>query len=75
MGEIRTLGIAGDVKQLWDPNNPDEVAAARRVFDDLRRKSYLAFRVTDTKGKRGEQMTVFDPAAGKIIMAPPMAGG
>ncbi len=74
MGEMRTLGREGDVKQVWDPANADEVAAARRVFDDLRGKGFLAFAVKRA-GEKGKQIREFDPDAGKIILAPPMAGG
>jgi len=69
------MGAEGDVRQAWDPDNKDEVAAAKKVYDDLKGKGHLAFRVTDKKGKKGEQMTTFDPKAGRIILAPPMAGG
>lgn len=74
MGELRVLGREGDVKQIWDPTNPDEVAAARKVFEDLTKKGHLAFAVK-VKGGKGEQIRHFDPQAGRIILAPPMAGG
>ena len=75
MGEMRTLGREGDVKHIWDPAVPAEVEAARATFDRMTRSGHLAFKVTDGKGKKGEQIRTFDPAAGKIILAPPMAGG
>lgn len=75
MGELATLGREGDVKQIWDPANAEETAAARATFDRLTRSGHLAFRVTGDKGKKGEQIRTFDPAAGRIILAPPMAGG
>lgn len=65
----------GDVKKLWNPANADEVADARRSFDDLRSKGYLAFKVTSKNGEKGEQIAAFDPTAGAIIMVPPMQGG
>lgn len=75
MGEMRVMGPLGDVRQVWDPSNADEVAAAKRVFDDLTRKGHRAYSVRGDKGKKGEVITEFDPAAGKIILAPAMAGG
>ena len=75
MGQFRVLGIEGDIKQIWNPDNADEVAAARRTFNDLKAKGHRAFAVSGVKGKPGEMITEFDPKAGKIIMAPPMAGG
>lgn len=74
MGELATMGRTGDTKLIWDPSKKDEVDAAKRMFDDLRKKSYLAFLVAK-KGDKGEQIREFDPKAERIILAPPMAGG
>lgn len=72
--EIAVMGKEGDLKTIWNPNNTDEVANARRTFTDMRAKGYLAFKV-DAKGDKGEQMNEFDPGAGKVIMVPPFQGG
>ena len=72
--EIACLDRTGDTKTIWNPHNTDEVENARRTYNDLRAKKYLAFRVNE-KGDKGEQMNEFDPTAGKIIMVPPFAGG
>lgn len=74
MGEMRIMGVEGDTRLMWDPNVKDEVDAARRMFDDLRKKGHLAFSVAK-KGDKGEQVSSFDPKAAKVIMAAPMAGG
>lgn len=74
MGEMRTLGREGDVKTVWDPENAEEVKAAKRTFDDLRKKGFLAFAVK-RNGDKGEQIREFDADAAKVILAPPMAGG
>jgi len=73
--ELARMGIEGDVKTIWDKGNRDEVANARRTFDDLRAKGYLAFHVTGKNGDQGEQMDEFDPDAERMIMIPPMQGG
>lgn len=75
MGTMATMGRTGDIRTIWDPNNEAEVASARRQFDDLVGGGrYLAFRVAPG-GSKGEQIRTFDPAAEKIILTPPMAGG
>lgn len=74
MGELRVMGREGDVKVIWDRNNPDEVATAKASFDELRGKGHLAYKVR-AKGEKGEMIRTFDPNAEKIILAPPMAGG
>lgn len=72
--EIAVMGKEGDVKTIWNPHNTEEVENARASYDRLKAKGYLAFRV-DAKGEKGEQMTDFDPTAGKILMVPPFQGG
>jgi hypothetical protein len=64
----------GDTKLIFDPNNPDEVEAARNTFRDLKKKGFIAYRVS-ADGAKGEIIREFDQAAGKIILAPAMQGG
>lgn len=72
--EIRTMGSVGDTKLVWDSDNEDEAANARRTFDDLKKKGYAAFAVA-AKGAKGEQIQKFDPDAQSLIMVPPIQGG
>lgn len=66
---------AGDTRVMWDPDNADEVEAARAAFDKLRgEKKFVAYKVAEP-GDKGEVIREFDPQAGKIILAPPMVGG
>jgi len=66
---------AGDIKQMWDSDNPDEVEVARKQFDEcVKVKKMLAFRV-DKKGGKTEQMKTFDPKAEAMILTPMVAGG
>lgn len=74
---IAVMGRSGDTKTIWDPNNPDEVEVARMQFEKLvGDKRYSAFRVDSADpNKKGERLTTFDPAAGRTIFIPQMAGG
>lgn len=72
--EMAIMGIAGDTKVMWDSANEDEVENARRTFKDLRKKGYLAYKVTKN-GDKAEMLTEFDPKAERIILSPPLAGG
>jgi tRNA U38,U39,U40 pseudouridine synthase TruA len=73
--EMRLMGAAGDTKIIWNPDNSDEVDAAKKTFDDLvGNKRFCAFKVS-ADGKKGEQIREFDKDAEKLIIAPPMAGG
>lgn len=79
MGEMRIMGIEGDNKMTWDPDNLDETRAVKKHFEDHvnpkdKKKRFTAFYV-DKEGKKGNKMEVFDPKAGMIILVPPIAGG
>jgi hypothetical protein len=82
-GKLRFAVIdhTGDTKYIWDPTKPEEVEVARQTFESFTKpvsqggKGYQAFRVTDRKGEKGEQVRAFDPAHERIIFAPPMVGG
>ena len=69
------MGSAGDTKQIWDRNNEDEVANAKRTWKDLvEKKKYLAFKV-GKDGEKDEQVRSFDPNVERLIFVPPMQGG
>lgn len=69
---LAVLDHTGDTRIEWDPEKPDEVAAARKMFDELKEKRYLAYRVT--RGDR-DLIRKFDPSAAKIVMSPQLVGG
>lgn len=69
---LAVLDHTGDTRIEWDPDKPDEVAAARTMFADLKDKRYLAYRVD---GEHHELIRKFDPSARKIVMSPQLVGG
>ena len=73
--ELAIMDPTGDTKVIWDPNNADEVAAAKAQFDTLKGKGFAAFRVEGAKGDKGEILREFDPKAGRIILIPALQGG
>lgn len=76
MAEMAVLDRSGDLKIIWDKNNADEVAAARAQFKELtEKKRFLAYKVLDKAGEKGEVIKEFDPNAERIILAPQMVGG
>ena len=73
--EMAVMDRTGDTKIMWDPDNPDEVSAARKTFDELvGKKKMLAFSVKKS-GKQGEQVREFDPKAERLIITPALVGG
>lgn len=70
---------SGDLKYIWDVNDPQDVEFARKMFEELRAKGRVIFRVGNDAEKTTEMKT-FDPEAGKLIAgryvaAPAMRGG
>lgn len=74
MPELIAMDRTGDTRIIWDPQKADEVSAARKLFDELKGKRYLAYKVKKD-GSKGEVIREFDPEAERIILAPPMTGG
>lgn len=75
MSVMHTLDRSGDSRIMWDSGNRDEVTAARRQFDDLTKKGYLAYRADGKDGTQGEQIRRFDPEAERIILVKQNVGG
>lgn len=73
-GSIQKLDGSGDTKTTWNPNNADEVAAAKELFDNLKAKRYRFYRAGDN-GETGDEMTKFDPRAARYIAVGPIAAG
>jgi len=74
-GEMATLDESGDSKFMWDRTNADEVAAARRYFNDMIARGFAAFKAKGKLGRKGKQIRKFDPDAEKIIFVPALQGG
>lgn len=72
--ELCVLDRTGDTKIIWDSTKKDEVSNAKRTFDDLKKKGYMAYSVKKN-GEKGELLQEFDEEAEKIILAPRMVGG
>jgi hypothetical protein len=71
---LQYLSDEGDSRIIWDPENPDEVAAAKAQFDTLTGKGYRAYAVR-RGGEKGEQVRKFDPNIERLILAPQTVGG
>lgn len=74
MPTLHVLDRTGDTRIEWDPSRPDEVAMARKAFDEAKKKKYLTYKV-GADGTRGELLREFDPRAERIIATPQTVGG
>jgi hypothetical protein len=75
MGILAIMGENGDTKHIWDKTKPEEVEAARVLFNTLvKDKKYLAFSVKPD-GEKSTQIKEFDPNLESYIFSPPLQGG
>lgn len=73
MHELCIMDHSGDIKLSWDPDNQQEIAAAKASFEAMKKKGYMAYVMKSFS--KGEVMHEFDPKAKRIIMSPAMQGG
>lgn len=73
-GEMCIMDETGDTRLMWSQKNKDEVDHARKRFEELKAKGYMAYTV-NAKGDQGEVLHSFDAAAERIIMVPRVVGG
>ena len=72
MSNLHVLDATGDSVTPWNKDNQAEIDAARKVFDDFKRKNYLAYSVE----KSGNSIVHnFNPELELIVMTPPNVGG
>ncbi len=80
MHVMNVMDHSGHTTVTWDPEDAASVEDARREFRRLVREGHQAFRM-EAQGdnvvveNKGERMTEFDPAAGRIMMVPHRVGG
>jgi hypothetical protein len=75
IGAISILDRTGDTRVMWDSRNKEEVKAAEKQFDSLRKSGYLAYKAVGKEGTQGEQIREFDKKAERIIFVKPNVGG
>ena len=73
-GEMSILGREGDTKVIWDSENVEEVAQARKTFDELTKKGFSAFSVK-RDGEKGGRLAKFESGEEKMILVPALRGG
>lgn len=74
MNELKVLDPTGHTSTTWDTSRPDEVETARRIFDDLMKRGYRAFRMGGAAGE-GVPVSTFDPQDRETLLVPPIRAG
>lgn len=74
-GMISMLDESGDNRLEWDPDDDDEVSAAKEMFDKMMKIEGMKAYEIEKSGERGKEIKRFNPNAAKIILVPRIAGG
>ena len=72
MHKMKILDTSGHTEISWNPDEVEELRAVRERFDDLMRRSFVAF---DLSVSPGERIHEFRPHATEIVISPRFAGG
>ena len=71
--KLSMMDSSGDKEVTWHPDSPSEVAAAKAIFDAVRRRGYLVY--SQPAGGNAVALGQFDPNAEDMVAVPPIVAG
>jgi hypothetical protein len=71
--KLSVMDSSGDKETTWHPDSPSEVAAAKAIFDAVKRRGYLVY--SQPAGEGGVALGQFDPNVETMIAVPPIVAG
>jgi hypothetical protein len=71
--KLSVMDSSGDKEATWHPDSPSEVAAAKAIFDAVRRRGYLVY--SQPAGEAGVALGQFDPNVESMVAVPPIVAG
>lgn len=74
MNEFKVLDPNGHTRTTWDSSSPEEIEKARRIYDELIKRGFRAFRVEE-RGGAGVPRSRFDPEDKETLLVPPIRAG
>jgi hypothetical protein len=74
VGEMSVMDSSGHKELKWSTDRSDEVAVAKKTFDNLIAKGYSAF-ASEKKAEPKHLVKTFDPAMEEVVMVPRTVGG
>ena len=74
LGEMSIMDSSGHKQLTWSTDRPDEMAMAKKTFDQLIEDGYFAFASEKKMGAK-HVISKFDPAMEETIMVPRNVGG
>jgi hypothetical protein len=71
--KLSMMDSSGDREATWHPDSPSEVAAAKAIFDAVRKRGYLVY--SQPAGEVGVALGQFDADVETMIAVPPIVAG
>jgi hypothetical protein len=71
--KLSMMDSSGDKETTWHPDNPGEVAAAKAIFDAVKKRGYLVY--SQPAGASGMALGQFDADVESMIAVPPIVAG
>ncbi len=71
--KLSVMDSSGDKEVTWDPDSASEIAAAKAIFDAVRRRGYMVY--SQPAGESGVALGQFDPHVETMVAVPPIVAG
>lgn len=71
--KLSVMDSSGDKETTWHPDNPAEVAAAKAIFDAVKRRGYLVY--SQPAGGSGVALGQFDADVESMVAVPRIVAG
>jgi hypothetical protein len=71
--KLSVMDTSGDREVTWHPDSPGEVAAAKAIFDAVKKRGYLVY--SQPAGEAGVALGQFDADVETMIAVPRIVAG
>lgn len=71
--KLSVMDSSGDREVSWEPDSPRDVAAAKAIFDEVKRRGYLVY--SQPAGASGVALGQFDANVETMVAVPPIVAG
>jgi len=71
--KLSIMDSSGDKEVTWDPDNPADVAAAKAIFDAVRKRGFMIY--SQPAGEGGVALGQFESDVETMVAVPPIVAG
>jgi hypothetical protein len=71
--KLSVMDSSGDKEVTWDPDDPSEVAAAKAIFDAVKKRGYMVY--AQPAGESGVALGQFDSSVETMVAVPAIVAG